>query len=119
MSAPGGTHAASSFKEKGGAMESAMRKEDGFSLVRITMDFDRAMQLIVGSPSIDSIVDEGCPFWFVFRNLLADYPEIWNRYPPGTLGFTLNGVAPELETPLADGDRITFFVEQEAPQLFS
>jgi hypothetical protein len=94
-------------------------REAGFTPVRITMEFDPGMQLVVGEATIEAIVDEGCPFGFVLQNLLIDYPEIWNRYPPGILGFTLNGVAPPFDAPLAEGDRLQFFVAEMPATIFA
>ena len=98
-------------------MDTAAQQKVDLTPIWITLYFDPAMQMVVGKPVMRSMVSKGCPFWFVLRNLLSDYPEIWRRHPPGTLGFTLNGVAPALETLLADGDRIAFFVNQHAKSL--
>jgi len=93
--------------------------EGDLTPIWITLYFDRAMQMIVGKPVMRSMVNRGCPFALVLECLLIDYPEIQKRYPPGVLSFTLNGTAPELWTPLADGDRAAFFVEHEMPNLLS
>jgi hypothetical protein len=89
--------------------------EPDLTPIWITIYYDFSIQQITGKAYERSMVNRGCLFGFVFQCLLMDYPDIQRRYPPGNLSFSLNGVAPEIETPLQDGDEIRLMVEQNSP----
>jgi hypothetical protein len=57
-----------------------------------------------------AMVNRGCFFGFVLESVLISYTEIRKKYPPGVLGFTLNGQPPDAFTPLKDGDWLCFMV---------
>ena len=94
-------------------------EEPDLTPIWITIYYDPLIQQITGKTHERSMVNRGCPFGFVFQCLLIDYPDIEKRYPPGILAFTLNGTAPEVETPLQDGDNIILMVLQNSPFAYS
>ena len=78
--------------------------------ITLTIRFDRELQKITSKEEHPAIINEGAPFSFLLMSVFAEYPEIENKYPPGTLGFTINGEPPKLYSPLFDGDVVSFFV---------
>ena len=53
---------------------------------------------------------EGGVFVYLLQNVFMAYPEMEQRYPPGTIGFTINGIPPKPHSPLFDGDTVFFSV---------
>ena len=72
--------------------------------------YDLTLQQITGHFRERSMVNRGCPFIFVLQSVLMSYPEIEKQFPPGVLGFTLNGVSPGMMDALKEGDRVCFVV---------
>ena len=89
-------------------MKMCLASEPDLTPIWITIYYDTALQKITGTSKERSMVNSGCPFGFVLESILISYAEIRKRYPPGILGFTLNGQAPEPSTPLKDGDLLCF-----------
>jgi hypothetical protein len=88
--------------------------ESDLTPVSITIYYDKKLQTIVGKSQERTMVNLGCPFGFLLKCVLVSYPEIKRRFPPGILGFTLNGVPPDILDPLKDGDRICFLVCEDS-----
>lgn len=84
----------------------------------ITISYDPCLQYITKKAKEEAMVNRGCPFMFILNCFLIDHPEVTKRYPPGVLGFTLNGRPPELSDGLKDGDLICFMVCDNSPFVF-
>lgn len=84
--------------------------ETSLEPVWITISYDRNLQEIVGKSHERVMVSKGCPFGYVLRCVLTSYPAIEQRFPPGVLGFSLNGLPPHVMEPIRDGDHIEFTV---------
>ena len=76
--------------------------------IAITLEYDTALQAITGRPSDPVVLSEGAPFNYLLFNLFQSYPAIERQYPPGALGFTVNGRRPDDDTVLHDGDVVSF-----------
>ncbi|RJQ25469.1 hypothetical protein C4577_05605 [Candidatus Parcubacteria bacterium] len=74
--------------------------------ITITLIYDSAVQKITNTPSEPSIVNEGMPFIMLLYFVFQSYPEIQEKYPPGTLGLLLNGKPPTDFDILQDGDKV-------------
>ena len=79
----------------------------------ITITFDSNLQKITGKETETSMISEGMPFMQFLFFLFSSYPEIQTTYPPGTLGFTVNGEPPRDGMVLHDGDRLFFVATGE------
>lgn len=98
-------------------MKDIISKEVDLSPIFVDVYCDTALQFITNYHHTRAMVNKGCAFAFILSCLLLDHPEIEERYPPGVLGFTLNGRVPEIDTPLNDGDKICFTIEIHSPFL--
>ena len=78
--------------------------------ITLTIRFDRELQKITGKEERPVIMNEGAIFSFLLMSVFSEYPKIESKYPPGTLGLTINGEPPKLYSPLFDGDVVSFFV---------
>ncbi|MEK9182106.1 MAG: hypothetical protein AAB781_00780 [Patescibacteria group bacterium] len=76
--------------------------------IRIVVRYDKELQKITRKPECPVIMSEGSTFVYLLMNIFMEYPNIERRYPPGTLGFSINGISPKTYTPLFDGDLIDF-----------
>lgn len=74
----------------------------------ITIQYDKELTKITGRKTEESVVSEGLPFIMFLDFLFKTYPEIEQKFPPGSLAFLLNGVAPSENIILSDGDKISF-----------
>lgn len=78
--------------------------------IKITIYYDAALEAVTGKDKEAAWVSEEMPFSRFLSIIFASYPEIEERYPPGVLGFAINGRPPgELDT-LKDGDKVSFQV---------
>jgi len=78
--------------------------------VRVTNYYDKTLQFITGCTTEPAIVSENLSFIEYLYFIFTSYPEIEMNYPPGYLGFTINGKRPGDFTILSEGDAINFFV---------
>jgi len=76
----------------------------------VTIMYDEHLRLITGKAAEECLLSEGAPFFFLLSSVLDCYPEIREKYPPGILGFTVNGEPPEMDTVLREGDIVRFLV---------
>ena len=74
----------------------------------ITITYDPNLQKITGKDKEVSITSEGTTFMQFLLFLFEAYPEIQTTYPPGKLGFTVNGNPPKNQDLLKDGDVLYF-----------
>ncbi len=78
--------------------------------MRVTNHYDKPLQVITGCAFEPVIVSEGITFLEYFYFIFSFYPEIEKKYPPGILGFTINGKSPKDFTFLKEKDVIYFTV---------
>lgn len=83
-------------------------RPDGAIKIRIT--YDKTIQDVTGVAEDISYASPGAPFGMVFNSILFEHPEIRKKFPPGVLGIELNGLPPDVDTPLRDGDRIHLLI---------
>jgi len=96
--------------KKGGTVFKDILSEPDLTPANITIYYDERLQAVVGKAKERVFVNKGCPFGYMFQCVMVSYPEIEQHFPPGILGFTLNGVPPDVMDPLKDGDQICFLV---------
>ncbi|MBI3099303.1 MAG: hypothetical protein HYY93_13845 [Planctomycetes bacterium] len=76
--------------------------------MRIT--YDRAVQEVTGRAEEPIALSDGCPFVMVLQAVFDRYPALAGRFPPGVLGFTLNGKPPSPDARVKGGDHIHLLV---------
>jgi len=80
---------------------------------KIRISYDKTLQKITGKKEEEAIVSDGIPFMIFLGTIFSSYPAIELKYPPGVLGFTVNGQPPDNFGILNDGDEIFFTVSSE------
>jgi hypothetical protein len=80
------------------------------SPITITVKFDDALQELTAIAEHPVVMSEGSNFSFLLMSIFSEYPDIEEKYPPGALGFTINGVSPKPYSPLFDGDIVSFSI---------
>lgn len=78
--------------------------------MNVTNCYDKMLQAITGRAFEPVIVSEGITFVEYLYFIFSSYPEIEERYPPGFVGFLINGKRPTDFTILKEGDIIYFNV---------
>ncbi len=76
----------------------------------LKIQYDKELQKITGKEEHPMVMSEGGNFAYLLQNVFIEYPKIEKKYPPGALGFTINGTPPKVYTPLFDGDVVVFSV---------
>lgn len=76
----------------------------------ITFQYDTHIQKITGKKEEPAIISENMPFVLLLSILFQSYPEIEKKYPPGTLGFTVNGIPPQEYDIMQNGDTVSLKV---------
>ena len=79
-------------------------EEEGVS---VTITYSLALQEITGKAMESLIVAEGTPFMHFLLDIFEAYPEIQNRYPPGTVSMLINDQPPTEEYLMKNGDTLT------------
>ena len=77
---------------------------------KIKISYDETLQEITGRSEEEAIISEGMSFILFLGTIFSSYPAIELKYPPGTLGFTVNGQPPDDFDALENGDEISFTV---------
>ena len=77
-------------------------------MMSITVRYGEHLQKITGKEEEQMFIGEAMEFAWLLHFLFTDYPEIQKQYPPGMLGFTVNGKAPKIQTRLFNGDELWF-----------
>ena len=75
---------------------------------KVRISYDKTLQKITGKKEEEAIVSEGIPFMIFLGTIFSSYPAIELKYPPGALGFTVNGQPPDDFGILNNGDEIFF-----------
>ena len=78
----------------------------------LKVQYDEELQKITGKEEEPMVMGEGGTFLYLLQNIFIEHPELEKRYPPGVLGFSINGISPKTYTPLFDGDIIEFRVRE-------
>ena len=81
--------------------------------ITVNLHYDKQLQKITGKEQETVKTSCGCPFDILLSIVFTSYPEIKKRYPPGFLGFTLNGAVPTAGSTLSEGDAVCFSVGYE------
>ncbi len=89
-------------QKKGGGQNSAMPQS-----ISITVQYDEELQKITNIKEHPVILSDGATFAYLLQNIFMAYPDIEKNYPPGMLGFSINGFAPKAYSPLLDGDLVS------------
>lgn len=76
--------------------------------IRINVRYDKKLQEITRKESHPVIMSEWSTFVYLLMNIFMEYPELEKQYPPGVLGFSINGIPPKTNTALFDGDTVDF-----------
>lgn len=76
--------------------------------INVNVRYDSELQKITGNGTQQMMISEGASFLYLLMNVFSAYPEIEEKYPPGTLGMTINGIPPRDHAVLLDGDTIDF-----------
>ena len=71
--------------------------------------YDARLQKITGTADTVAVVNAGATFAYLLMNIFMEHPKIEMYYPPGTLGMTINGIPPKLDSPLAEGDTLDLY----------
>lgn len=82
---------------------------------RIMVRYDQALQGIVGCSEEEAVISDEMLFVQFLQFLFSGYPQIEKQYPPGVLGFSVNGQPPSEWSVLRDGDVVEFRVEGLRP----
>ena len=77
---------------------------------KVKILYDETLQKITGRKEEEAIVSGGIPFMIFLGTIFSSYPAIELKYPPGVLGFTVNGRPPDDFEILNDGDEVFFTV---------
>ncbi len=78
--------------------------EDGIS---VTVTYSLALQEITGKAMESMAVAAGTSFMYFLLDIFESYPEIQNRYPPGTVGMLVNDEPPTEDYVMRSGDTLT------------
>lgn len=78
--------------------------------MKVTNHYDSSLQRITGRATEPAVISDNLSFAEYLYFILCSYPEIEKTYPPGILGFTVNGSIPTDFTVLKEGDNIYFKV---------
>ena len=76
----------------------------------IKITYDEELQKITGTKEDPTYMSQGSMFIYLLQNVFMTYPEIEKNYPPGSLGFTINDIPPNVYSPLFDGDIVSFHI---------
>lgn len=79
-------------------------------LIEVTVRYGKTLKKITGRKEEKIQVVKGTPFLLFLKVIFDLHPEIEKRFPPGVLGFTLEGKAPGEFDILKDGDTVKFGV---------
>lgn len=72
--------------------------------LNITVVYKNNIPEITKTSKEDILISEGSNFVYLLFNIFSAYPKIQAKYPPGKLGFLINGNAPKENYLLKEGD---------------
>ena len=76
--------------------------------IKIKIFYDEALKKITNKDFEEAMVSENLNFAMFLNFIFTSYPEIQEKFPPGKLGFLLNGKKPNEYDILNDGDELKF-----------
>ncbi|MBA7609988.1 hypothetical protein ES703_17191 [subsurface metagenome] len=85
-------------------------KKNNYDHHKILITYDETLQLITNKESEECYISNRVYFFFILTSVLESYPEIKDKFPPGSLGFTVNGKPPCEDTMLKNGDVVHFSI---------
>jgi len=62
--------------------------------VKVNIYYDIGLQKITGKAEEPAIISENLLFVYFLNFIFSSHPDITKKYPPGTLGFTINSMPP-------------------------
>lgn len=74
--------------------------------IRVKIFYDENLKKITGKDFEEAVISENLNFAMFLNFIFSSYPEIPKEFIPGTLGFLLNGRAPQENDILQDGDKL-------------
>jgi len=77
-------------------------------LKRIKVDilYDEELLKITGKASEPAIISDNLQFVQFLNFIFTSYPEIQVKFPPGSIGFLVDGKAPQALDTFKDGDKL-------------
>lgn len=88
-----------------------MLKNSGMSRsINIIVKYDKELEEITGTKESTVMMSGGATLMYLLQNIFMAHSEIEEKYPPGTIGISINGIPPTTNALLMDGDIVTFSV---------
>lgn len=81
----------------------------GQSTITINTYFHGEIKTTIGTSHMPVVLSPNSTIEIFLYFLFESYPELENKFPPGTLGFTVNQVRPTEEQTLLNNDKIDFY----------
>lgn len=81
----------------------------GQSSITINVYFHGKTESTAGTSHMPVILSSNATINIFLYFLFESYPELQQRFPAGTLAFTVNQVRPTEDQPLFDNDKIDFY----------
>ena len=81
--------------------------------ITVIINYDDMLQNITGVKREKATVSEDLPFVHMLNFVFTSYPEMMKKYPPGVLGFSINGEPPSEFDLMHDGDTLELKVYTE------
>jgi len=78
--------------------------------ISVIVQYDKELEKITGTKEGTVMMSEGSTLMYLLQNIFIAQPDIEEKYPPGTLGFSINGIPPTTNSLLMDGDTVAFSV---------
>lgn len=76
--------------------------------IKVRIIYNDKLQKITGVNSEEAMISDNLTFMGFLNFIFSSHPEFYKKYPPGTIGFLINGKPPRERTLLQDGDEIYF-----------
>ena len=92
------------------AVEELMKNSEMPQPIYVKVRYDKELQKITNTEEESVCMSQGSTFVYLLQNVFIAHSEIEKRYPPGSVGFVINGIPPKVYTPLLDGDVVSFTI---------
>lgn len=76
--------------------------------IKVKVFYDKNVRRVTKKDSEEVMISEGLDFPNFLNSIFSSYPDLQKRFPPGTLGFLLNGKAPKEYDILKYDDKMEF-----------
>lgn len=77
--------------------------------ITVRVYFHGEIETTIGTSHMPVVLSPNLTIEMLLYFLFESYPELQKRYPPGTLGFTINRVRPTERQALMNNDKIDFY----------